>query len=189
MDVGDTGVTVEEALRLIGEIDGIKGDTRAAFFDGTWQWLLIWSVVCLGAAASALTPLAGWYWMIGAPAGLAATVIVTTRAEMRVRLRRKPGPYVAVGLAMACANGFFSYALAPDMIVVVIWVVLGVGFAALTWLDRVPAAPGAFVVLTGAAIVARVAVGDGLALYPFIAVAFAIVLARFAVVTWRSVPQ
>lgn len=189
MDVGDTGATVEEALRLIDEIDGIKGDTRAAFFDGTWQWLLVWSVVCLGAAASAFTPFAGWYWLIGAPAGLAATAIVTSRAEARVRLRRKPGPYVAAGLGMACANGVFSYALPPEIVVVAIWVVLGLGFAALTWLDRVPTAPDAFLALTGGAIVAGVAIRDRLTLYPVIAVAFAIVLARFAMVTRRSVPE
>lgn len=171
------------------EIGGIKDQTRADFLDGTWQWLLVWSAVCVGAAASAFTPFAEWYWMVGAPIGLAVTVLVSMRAEARVRLRRKPWPYMAVSAAIGLANGALSYAVPPEALVVGLWVVLGLGFAALTSLDRVPGAPSVFIALACFAIVAGLATPDTFGLYPILGMMFACVLGGFAFLTWRAVPE
>lgn len=182
-------VDVDEARRLVLEIGGIKDQTRADFRDGTWQWLMVWAFVCAGAAASAFTPAAGWYWMLGAPIGLVATVIVSVRAESRARIKRKVGPYVVVSIVMGCVNGAISFAFEQEVVAVAIWVVLGFGFAALTSLDRVPTAPTTFLLLAVGTVVAGVSVDDGFVLYTVAAATFCVALMGFGVTVRRAAPR
>lgn len=179
---------VDEARRLLGEIDGIQIRTRADFRDGTWQWLAVWAIVCAGAAASAFTPFAGWYWMLGAPLGMAVTMVVSVRAETRIRLKRRAWPSIVTGVGMGVANTIVWLYLDGPVIVVGIWVVLGFGFAVLTSIDRVPSAPRAFVMLSILCVVGGVAVRDAYSLYPVLAMAFCMVLATFAVRVRSGVP-
>lgn len=178
----------EDARQIIAEIAGIKQRTRTNLLSCSWQWLLVWSVVCAGAAVSAFTALAGWYWVAAVPVGMAATLAVSVRAERQVSIRRKAWPYFAVAGGMALANTWVSMVFDVEVVVVGIWVVLGLGFAALAALDRLPAAASVFVALAAASGVAGVAVVDRLALYPILASGFAVTLAGFSIRTKRAMP-
>lgn len=180
--------SVDETRRLLGEIDGIQQRTREDFRDSSWQWMAIWAVVCCGASISAFTPLAGWYWIVAAPVGIVVTVLVGFRADQRIRVRRKIWPPMAVGAVIGLANTVLSFRLGEEAIVVAVWVVLGLGFAAISAWDRVPSAPAAFSLLSIATLVVGVAVPDRFTLYPVIGVAFAAVLGSFSFVTRRGVP-
>jgi len=189
VDGQTSGHEVHEARRLLGELGVIQGRTRADFLDGTWQWMAVWAVVCAGAAASAFSPLAGWYWMLGAPLGMAVTMAVSVRAESRVRLRRKAWPSVATGVGIGIVIGLISWRFEESVIVVAVWVVLGLGFAVLTAIDRVASAPTVFVMLSIGSTVTGVAVRDPYALYPWLAGGFSLALAYFAARAWRGVPE
>lgn len=184
--VGDVAVDIDETLSLLNEMRGIKEGTRQEFRDGAWQWLLVWSAVCAGAAVSAFTPLVGWYWAFAVPVGLAVTALIEIRVEKRLRIRRKAWPYFAVGASIAVANMAVSAVFGDEVVVVGVWVVLGLGFAALVALDRIPSASALFIVLSLATLVAGVWTRDPFALYPVLGVAFAATLAALAGgIRWR----
>lgn len=176
----EIAVDVDEARRLLSEMDDIKEGTREEFRDGAWQWLLVWSGVCLGASISAYTPVAGWYWAIGAPIGLVLTVFVGMRVDQRLPVRRKAWPYFAVGAGIAVANTAVSMLLGEEVVVVAVWVVLGLGFAALTALDRMPSASALFIVVSLGTIVAGMWTRDPFGLYPALGLLFAVTLAALA---------
>jgi hypothetical protein len=187
MDGQGFDCTVDDARRLLGELDGIQLETRADFHGEAWQWMALWAVVCAGAAASAFTPFAGVYWLLGAPVGMALSMLLGARAGTRTRLRRKPWPAVVTGVCIGVANGLISWRLEEAVIVVAIWVVLGLGFSVLMTIERIPLAPTWFSLLAIASAVAGVAVRDTFALYPVIGVAFCVLLGWCAFRTKRAV--
>jgi len=178
--------TVDDARRLLGELDGIQIQTRAEFHRQAWRWMALWSAVCAGAAASAFTPFAAWYWMLGAPVGLALTMLLGVRAESRRGLRRKTWPPVMTGIGIGLANGIISFRLDGAVTVVLIWVVLGLGFSVLMVIERVPRAPTWFLLLAAATAIAGYAVRDTFALYPIIGGVFSVVLGWCAFCTRRE---
>ncbi|HEU4895815.1 MAG TPA: hypothetical protein VFT85_08255, partial [Acidimicrobiia bacterium] len=147
----------QEARGLLIELTEIKSTTRARLHAVGWQWLTIWSVAFLGAGVFALVPglsgSSGAYWLVATPVSLALTFFVSTRVDSRSPVRQRSTPYWTVGAVMTVATFGVSSLLPDSAVVVVVWVILGLGFAAFAWLERV--IPAAWL-LSGMALVSAV---------------------------------
>jgi hypothetical protein len=168
---------IDEVRSLLAEVGDLKRGTRAVLQRDGWQWLLVWGAVCLGAALSAYTPLAPWYWIVVVPVALVATWIVQERTEGRAPVRVKAWPYWTIGGAITVAAFGASFAFATEVTVVVVWVVFGLGFMGFSLLERQRAAAGVFLGLAGIATFLGVVTEDRLGLYPVLGFMFAITMA------------
>lgn len=171
----------QEARGLLEELANIKSTTRATLYAYSWQWLVVWSLVFFGAGSTALIPswdrLEGVYWAFAVPVALLATVVISARLESRSPVRQRAMPYWIVGGTITMATGLASIFLPDSAIVVAIWVILGIGFAAFAWLERV--IPAAWLLATMGVIsgLLGLVVGNTYELYPALALAFSAVLA------------
>lgn len=171
----------QEARGLLAEVNEIKSATRAELHASGWQWLVIWALAFFGAALTAMVPAWQWlseyYWMFATPISLVATVVVSMRIEARAPLRQRPLPYWLVGLGIGAGTFGASLVLPDAAVVVVVWVVIGIGFAAFAWLERVE--PATWLLATMAVIsgILGLVVEDTFALYPALALAFSAALA------------
>jgi hypothetical protein len=171
----------QEARGLLEEVAQIQSATRARLHAVGWQWLVIWSIAFLGAALTALVPSwqrsAGVYWMFATPIALILTVVVSSRMEARSAVRQRSLPYWLVGLGIALASLAADLLVSEAALVVVVWVILGLGFAGFAWLERVE--PAAWL-LAGMAVLSGAlgfVVEDTFALYPVLAMSFSAALA------------
>lgn len=170
-----------EARGLLEEVAKIQSTTRARLHAVGWQWLVIWSIAFLGAALTALVPswqqAAGVYWMFATPIALVLTIIVSARMEARSPVRQRSLPYWLVGIGIAVSSVAADLLVSEAALVVVVWVILGFGFAGFAWLERVE--PAAWL-LAGMAVLAGalgLVVEDTFALYPVLAMSFSAALA------------
>jgi len=171
----------QEARGILDELTEIKSTTRARLHAIGWQWMSIWSIAFLGAGVvslvPALTEYSDNYWMFATPISLALTFLISSRLDSRSPVRQRATPYWLIGLAITVAT-FGANLLLPDSaIVVVVWVILGFGFAAFAWLERV--IPAVWL-LSGMAVLSAglgLVVEDTFALYPVLALSFSAALA------------
>lgn len=170
-----------EAQELLEQVAQIQSTTRARLHAVGWQWLVIWSVAFLGAAVTALVPalqpIAGVYWVFATPISLLLTIVVSARAEARSPVRQRALPYWLVGLGIAVSSVVANVALSDAALVVVIWVILGFGFAAFAWLERVEPAAWLLASMATLAGVLGLVVEDTFSLYPVLAMSFSAALA------------
>lgn len=170
-----------EAQDILAEVSEIQSTTRARLHAHGWQWMVVWSGAFVGAALTAMVPawqeFAGRYWLYAVPIALVLTALVSWREESRSPVRQRELPYWMIGLGIT-GGCFGASALLPESaVVVVIWVILGFGFAAFAWLERVPSAAwmlSAMAVLAG---VLGLVVEDTYQLYPALSLSFGAALA------------
>lgn len=173
-------IDIEEAQQMLAGVDAMQAAAREELNAHGWQWYLVWAVVCLGAAVSALTPAAGSYWRAAVPLGIAATVAVSIRQEGRSGVQRHPGPYWLVGGSITMINFGAGAWLADEVVVVVVWVVFGVGFAAFARLERQPFAATLFMGLATATALAGLLVPDTFVLYMVVGFVYALTMTGVA---------
>lgn len=171
----------QEARGLLEEVNQIKSTTRARLHATGWQWLIVWAITFSGAALTGMVPAwmpyAELYWKLATPIAIVVTAIVSIKVDSRSPLRVRSWPYWAVGLAITVATFAASSVLSDEAVIVAVWVLLGLGFAAFSWLERL--APAAWL-LAGMSVVAAVlgfVVEDTFQLYPALALAFSAALA------------
>jgi MFS family permease len=170
-----------EAKDLLDEVTQIKTATRARLHASGWQWLVVWSLAFLGAALTGLVP--GWipysdvYWIYAVPVAVLLTVWVSWHFESRSPVRQRGLPYWLIGLGMTLSSFGLGLFLPDQAIVVVIWVIFGLGFAGFCWLERVTPAAWLMVGLAILSAVLGVVVEDTFELYPVLALAFSAALA------------
>lgn len=171
----------QEARGLLEELTEIKSATRATLHAYSWQWLVVWSLIFLGAGVMALVPawehLGGSYWAVAVPLGVLATAVISVKIEARSPVRQRPIPYWMVGGAITIATGLASILLPDTAIVVVIWVILGLGFAFFAWLEKVTPAAWLLAGMSVGSALLGLVVDDTFDLYPALALSFSAVLA------------
>lgn len=177
--------TQQEVINLIEDVNGIKADTRTTLLAVEWQWLTIWSLVFLGAALTALVPAlqpsASVYWLFAVPIGVVLTFLVTWRVERGLPVARRATPYWLIGGGLGAVSLAASLLLAEEAIVVVVWVILGFGFAGFAWLSRLRGAAMLLLSMAGISGVLGVVVEDTYQLYGILGLAFSAALAGIAV--------
>lgn len=171
----------EEARGLLEELSEIQSTTRARLYAHGWQWMVVWALTFVGAALTAMIPawqdFAGVYWLYAVPVALALTAWISWRAEARSPVRQREWPYWTVGLGITVGCFGASAWLPESAVVVVVWVILGLGFAAFAWLERV--IPAAWVLASMAVVsgVLGIVVENTYQLYPALGLAFGAALA------------
>lgn len=175
----------QEAKGLLRELSEIQSTTRGRLYACSWQWMVIWSVAFLGAALTGVVPawqrFAGAYWLGALPVSLVLTAVVSSRFESRSPVRRRATPYWIMGLGITLGNTAVSLLLPEPAIVVAIWVILGFGFAAFSWLDRVKPASWLLASMAVVSGLLGLVVEDTFQLYPALAFAFSAALAGIVV--------
>ncbi len=130
----------DDALEMLADVETLRDRTSHALNADGWQWMAVWSVVSLGAGLSvlvtALEDIASFYWFVAVPVSLIATGLLERRSKQQRAVRRDPGRYWAIGGAIALVNFGAGAFLESDVLVVVIWVVIGLGFAGFALLDE-----------------------------------------------------
>lgn len=178
-------ISETEARDLLDEVSEIKSATRAQLSAYGWQWLVVWSVVFLGAALTGLVPawerFAGNYWLFAVPVALVLTGWISWRFESRSPVRRRDLPYWLVGLGMTVAGFGASLFLPEQALVVLIWVILGSGFAAFCWMEKITPAAWLLVGMALLSAVLGLVVDDTFELYPALGLAFSAALAGIIV--------
>jgi hypothetical protein len=171
----------DEAKGLLDEVATIQSATRARLHANGWQWLVVWCVTFFGAALTGLVP--GWqefadvYWAFATPIALVLTAFISWKVEAGSPVRQRSWPYWAIGLALTVSMTAVGILLPESVIVVLVWVVLGLGFAGFAWLEKVT--PAAWL-LAGMAVLSGVlglVVDDTFELYPALGLAFSGALA------------
>lgn len=174
----------ESLLAEVGELTrGVRADLQA---DG-WQWLLVWAAVCFGAWVSLQTSFAPWYWLAAVPLAIIATAVVQIRLEGRAPVRRKQWPYWLIGALMTAAGFGVSFVAEPEVSVLVVWVVFGVGFTGFSVLERQRISATLFALLTVLAVGLALTTTDPFATYGLMARVFGFSMAAVAV--WLRVVQ
>jgi hypothetical protein len=174
-------IDADEARRMLESADDLQAAARREINAHSWQWFLVWAVVCLGAAVSAFTPIAGWFWIVGVPVGIGGTIAISARQHERSGVQRYPGGYWLIGGAMTVINFGASALLSDEVIVVVIWVVFGLGFTGFAMLERQPGAAVIFACLALATGIAGALVPDTFDLYVVAGIVFALAMVVVAV--------
>lgn len=169
----------DDARRLIGEIDRLQSDTRSRLAREDWQTLAVWGLVCAGAVLSAFTPLAGWYWLIGVPVGLLGTLFLERKGHEAVA--RSSTPYWLIGAGIGALNSIAGILFPPEFIVVSMWVVLALGFAAMCLIERRAMPTG---LLVGVAVLASGAAVVGVNPFDIYALAGSAVAAILLYASW-----
>lgn len=180
----------EDPFEILADIEALRERTSAALNADGWQWMMVWSLVALGAGLTALVEtleaIAGFYWMIAVPIAFLATSLLERRSKEQRAVRRDSRPYVAVGAAMLFVNLVASFTLEPEATVIVIWVVIGLGFAVFAHLDEARAATIMYVSAAMLAGFIGLLARDPFAAYAAISMLFSGLLAGSAVqVYWR----
>lgn len=174
-------IEAEEARTLLADAGYMRRATRRELQAHGWQWYIVWAIVTAGASASTLTAAGGWYWLVAAPLGMAATVAVCQREDRRSGVQRQQGPYWLIGGAIALIN-FAAGALLPvETVVVIVWVVFGFGFVAFAWLDNQPTIAVLFALLALAVAMAGVVVPDPVTLYVVVGLVYAATMTGVAI--------
>lgn len=155
---------------ILAEVGRVRRLTRGALADGSWRYLAVWSVVFLGSWITSFFPVGKYYWILAVPAGYFGMWLMF-RGQQPAAWNRD-APYWITGLAIAVLNTGAGLFLPDEAIMVVVWVVIGLGFGVLSWLDRQPAAAGLFFGLGLAAGVLGVVVEDRFSLYNVLALVF-----------------
>lgn len=166
----------------LAEVVRVRRQTRMTLAEGAWRYLAVWAVVFLGSFVSAFFPIAGWYWLIGVPAGYVGMWLMFRNLQPGVE--RSQTPYWITGIAIGVANTLASLLFDDEVVVVVVWVVLGLGFGFLAWFDRQPAAAGLFGALAAISAISGVVVDDRFALYAVLALVFTVATGGVAAVLW-----
>ena len=173
-----------EARAILDEVAGIRASTRNELSSSAWQWLSIWSLVFVGAALTAWIPAletaADVYWLVAVPVAILVTIVIGVRADGSARVRRRAIPYIVVSLVMTVLAFGVSYLLEDVAASVLVWVVLGLGFGALCWIERQVAPAVLFAALGLLSAVLGLTVGDAHDLYPAISLAFGTAIAGVA---------
>jgi hypothetical protein len=167
---------------ILAEVGRVRRQTRRTLAEGSWRYLLVWSVVFLGSWVSSFFPLASFYWIVGVPLGYLGMWLIF-RGQEPVAWN-KDAPYWLTGLAIGVLNTVAGFTLPDEAVVVVVWVVLGAGFGVLSWLDRQPGAAGLFFGLAVASGVLGIVVEDRFALYSALALAFTLATAGASLSLW-----
>lgn len=175
------GIGIDEAQQLLESAGQMQAAARREIHSHGWQWYLVWAAVCVGSSISVFTPITGWFWLAGAPLGIAGTIAVSIREDQRSRVQRHQRGYWLIGGAMTVINFAASAFTSDEVVVVVIWVVLGFGFAGFAMLERQPAAAALFVGLAITIGIAGFLVTDTVDLYMVAGLIFAVAMVSVAV--------
>ena len=175
----------EDPFEILAEIEALRERTSTALNADGWQWMMVWSLVAMGAGLTALIDalegIAGFYWMVAVPIAFGATTLLERRSKEQRAVRRDSRPYLAVGAAMLVVNLVASFTLEPEWTVIVIWVVIGLGFAVFAHLDGDRPTTALYVVASVLAAALGVIASDPFAAYAAISLSFAGLLAGSAV--------
>ncbi len=168
------------ARQLAAHVSAVRAETRSRVFGESWHWFPVWALVCFGAAVSALGPwsdhVAGYYWLVAVPIGLAVTAGVSWRLDAGEEIGTREWPYWAVGGGIFLANTLLASWLPENVVPVAIWVVLGVGFAALCQLGRNVVGRNVMLAMAVVTFVTGWVGQDGYALYPVLAIGYGLAL-------------
>ena len=171
--------TADEVLAEVGRVRRL---TRGALAEGSWRYLAVWSVVFGGSWATSFFPIAGYYWIFGLPLGYLGMWLMY-RGQQPAAWNRD-APYWITGAAIGLVNTAASLLLPEEVLVVVVWVVIGLGFGVLSWLDRQPAASALFIGLGVASAVLGLVVEDHFTLYSALALVFTMATAGAGLTLW-----
>jgi hypothetical protein len=177
---------VDDAQSLLAEVGRLKEQTRVELQTDGWQWLLVWGMVCLGAALSASTPFAPWYWVAAVPVALFVTWRLQAHLNGRAPVRRKEWPYWAIGAAMTVVLFGSSFVVPGEIMVVLVWVVFGLGFGGLASLDRQWLQAVLFGSLALGSLVAGIVVEDRFPLYALLGFLYAAGMLATAGALWAT---
>lgn len=170
--------------KLLEELARIQRRTKLDVRGESWRYLAVWSAVFFGAFMSSFVPgVAGWYWLIGVPLGYLG-MYLAYRNLTSAGVWTKSWPYVATGIGIGTANGVASFVLPEEAIVVAVWVVLGLGFAILSWIDRQPLAASMFAALSLLALLLGLTTDNTFELYPVLALIFTLITAATSLGLW-----
>lgn len=169
---------------MLEELRRLRRQTRLEVRSESWRYLAVWAGVFLGAFISSFNSrAAGWYWIVGVPLGYLG-MFLAYRNVKETGVRAKSWPYAVTGVGIGVVNGIASFVLSEEAIVVVVWVVMGAGFAVLSWIDRQPLAASLFAALSALALVLGITSEDTFELYPVLALTFTFASAGAAVGLW-----
>jgi hypothetical protein len=175
----------EDPLELLADVESLRSRTSVALNADGWQWMMIWSVVAFGAGLSVLVDafesIAGYYWIGAVPIALTVMAILERRSKEQRAVRRDGARYWAVGAAMGIANLGASMVLEAELLVIVIWVVIGLGFASFGLLDGDRPTAGMYLVASALAAMIGTFSSDAFTAYATISMLFAGLLAGSAV--------
>lgn len=174
----------EDPLEILADVEALRHRTSTALHADGWQWMMVWSLVAFGAGVTALVEalegIAGFYWVGAVPLALIATATLERRSKEQRAVRRDGRPYWAVGAAMGVINVAASFVFEPELIVIVIWVVIGLGFAVFGHLDGDRPTMVMYVVASLFAAALGIVASDAFAAYVAISMLFAGLLAGSA---------
>lgn len=173
---------VSTPKEILEEAGRVRRLTRGALADGSWRYLAVWSVVFLGSWITSFFPVGQYYWIAGVPAGYLGMWLML-RGQQPPAWNRD-APYWGTGLAIAVANTAAGFLLPDEAVVVVVWVVIGLGFGVLSWLDRQPAAAAVFFGLGLASGILGVVVEDRFVLYRALALVFTLASGGASLTLW-----
>ena len=155
---------------ILAEVGRVRRLTRGALADGSWRYLTVWSMVFFGSWATSFFPVGRFYWIFALPAGYLGMWLMF-RGQQPAAWNRD-APYWITGATIAVANTTAGLFLPPEAIVVVVWMIIGLGFGVLSWLDRQPSSSGLFFGLGLASGVLGLVVEDRFLLYRVLALVF-----------------
>ncbi|HUP15255.1 MAG TPA: hypothetical protein VM848_04310 [Acidimicrobiia bacterium] len=131
-----------------------------------------------------------YYWIVALPGGYLGMWLMVRDQEPAAGNR--DAPYWITGAGIAVVNTVADVLLPDEAIVVVVWLVIGLGFGVLSWLDRQPAAFGLFFGLGLASGVLGLVVEDRFVLYSVLALVSTLASGGAGITLWlwarRSVP-
>jgi hypothetical protein len=175
----------EDPLEVLADIESLRNRTSVALNADGWQWMMVWSIVAFGAGLTVLVDpldgIAGLYWFGAVPLALLATALLERRSKEQRAVRRDSKPYWSVGATMGIVNFGASMVLEPETIVIVIWVVIGLGFAAFALIDGDRPTTAVYVAASALAVLLGVVSSDAFSAYATISMLFAGLLAGSAV--------
>jgi hypothetical protein len=169
---------------LLEELQRLQRQTRLEVRAESWRYLAVWAAVFLGAFVSSFIPnVAGWYWLLGVPLGYLGMYLAYRNVEYS-GIGTKSWPYAVTGIAIGVVNSVASFLLPDEAIVVAVWVVMGFGFATLSWIDRQALAASLFVALSLLTLLLGLTVDNTFELYPVLALIFTFAAGGNALGLW-----
>jgi hypothetical protein len=167
---------------ILAEVGRVRRLTRGTLAEGSWRYLTVWSVVFFGSWATSFFYVGRYYWIVALPAGYLGMWLMFRGQDPAAWNR--DAPYWITGAGIAVVNTVAGVLLPDEAIVVVVWVVIGLGFGVLSWLDRQPAASGLFFGLGLASGVLGLVVEDRFLLYSVLALVFTLASGGAAITLW-----
>ena len=178
----------DDPQELLADVASLRGRTQDLLNADGWQWMLVWGIVAFGAAFSvfleALNVVAGFYWFAAVPAALMATSALERRSKTLRPVRRDQRPYWAIGALIGVVNFGGSLVVEAEVFVIMIWVVIGLGFAGFAIIDRDIPTATLFVAAALIAVVLGAAIDDAAVAYGAISLLFAGLLSGSAMQTY-----